>query len=58
MEKLILIFVPMLSLGNAKTKNNIFKILKYIEVHSKISCKYAKNCIFMVSSVLRYCITS
>ena len=29
MEKLILIFVPMFSLGNAKTKNNIFK---YIEV--------------------------
>ena len=32
MEIFMLLFVPMFSLGNAKTKNNIFTLLKCIEV--------------------------
>ena len=46
-------FVPMFSLGNAKTKT---KILKCIEVHSKISCQNMLTIAF--SSVLCYCVTS
>ena len=54
MENFILLFVPMSSLGNAKTINNIFLICK-MHRGSKISCKSMPK---MVSSVLRYCITS
>ena len=42
------------SLGNAKTK---IKFLKCIEIVKK-AVKICQNRIFMVSSILQYCVTS